>query len=108
MPATVVASAAVVMAVGSRILSHAYRSLLGTTRERHSDQRPSSEPRSQFKMSGMMTRAERLLSEASVKEGWLTKRAMISGRNWRRRWFVMTRESISYYNKPGQVCFTTY
>ena len=52
-------------------------------------------------MSQIMTRQERLLSEASVKEGWLTKRALKSGRNWKKRWFVLTREAISYYERPG-------
>ena len=54
-------------------------------------------------MSQMKTRIERKLIESSVKEGWLVKRALKSGRNWKRRWFVMTRESLSYYPKPGQV-----
>jgi hypothetical protein len=30
--------------------------------------------------------------------GWLTKRAVKSGRNWKRRFFVLTNEMLAYYD----------
>ena len=32
-----------------------------------------------------------------IKEGYLTKRAIRSGRSWKRRYFVATNSSLSYY-----------
>ena len=30
-------------------------------------------------------------------EGWLVKRARVSGRNWKRRYFVLRGNELSYY-----------
>jgi hypothetical protein len=38
--------------------------------------------------------------------GWLTKEAG-SGRNWKKRWFVLDSENLSYY-KDKKVNFSVY
>ena len=42
--------------------------------------------------------------ESRVKVGYLTKRAVKSGRNWKKRWFILDKDKnvLEYYEKEGQ------
>jgi hypothetical protein len=65
-----------------------------------------------------MRRGSKELPDGSIKEGYLKKRAVKSGRNWKKRWFVLNirERKLMYYKKKGakkplgefQLCNTSH
>jgi hypothetical protein len=65
-----------------------------------------------------MRRGSKEVPDASIKEGYLMKRAVKSGRNWKKRWFVLNlrERKLQYYKKKGhkkplgefQLCNTSH